>query len=240
MTSVAVAPGSLGAPPSVFTPKMYHLQQGLNSTSPSPTPGKLNSTGHSCLAISSCNSTAEQYRRTNDKFDFVVRTANFMIAEFDILRISVYTGMTITVKLQNAHLLRSSGSRALAIEGKYPCFKLCNHSYHIRKKCQKDTSCKVLEKRSVVEMEPVIVDPPLNLSLVEQISPIEKNYWKCDLSKKQDSKYEYQNDMETKPEKPGEDHSVRERINKKFKAFALTVVTEIKICSKISYLILTF
>ncbi|CAK9800669.1 Myosin-M heavy chain [Anthophora plagiata] len=40
MTSVAVAPGSLGAPPSALTPKMYHLQQGLNSTSASPTPGK--------------------------------------------------------------------------------------------------------------------------------------------------------------------------------------------------------
>lgn len=40
MTSVAVAPGSLGAPPSVLTPKMYHLQQGLNPTSVSPTPGK--------------------------------------------------------------------------------------------------------------------------------------------------------------------------------------------------------
>ncbi|XP_012147135.2 rho guanine nucleotide exchange factor at 64C isoform X1 [Megachile rotundata] len=40
MTSVAVAPGSLGAPPSMLTPKMYHLQQGLNSTSASPTPGK--------------------------------------------------------------------------------------------------------------------------------------------------------------------------------------------------------
>ncbi|KAK1136552.1 hypothetical protein K0M31_001101 [Melipona bicolor] len=62
----------------------------------------------------------------------------------------------------------------------YPCFKLCNHSYYIRKKCQKDISCKVQEKQSVIEMEPVIVDPrPLNLSLVEQISPIEKNYWKC-------------------------------------------------------------
>ncbi|XP_017892087.1 uncharacterized protein LOC108632184 [Ceratina calcarata] len=40
MTSVAIAPGSLGTPPSMLTPKMYHLQQGLNSTSPSPTPGK--------------------------------------------------------------------------------------------------------------------------------------------------------------------------------------------------------
>lgn len=41
MTSVAVAPGSLGAPPSMLTPKMYHLQQGLNSTSPSATSGKV-------------------------------------------------------------------------------------------------------------------------------------------------------------------------------------------------------
>lgn len=41
MTSVAVAPGSLGAPPSMLAPKMYHLQQGLNSTSPSPTSGKV-------------------------------------------------------------------------------------------------------------------------------------------------------------------------------------------------------
>ncbi|XP_076751746.1 rho guanine nucleotide exchange factor at 64C [Xylocopa sonorina] len=40
MTSVAVAPGSLGAPPSMHAPKMYHLQQGLNSPSSSPTPGK--------------------------------------------------------------------------------------------------------------------------------------------------------------------------------------------------------
>ncbi|XP_029053185.2 uncharacterized protein LOC114880883 isoform X1 [Osmia bicornis bicornis] len=40
MTSVAVAPGSLGSPSSMLTPKMYHLQQGLNSTSASPTPGK--------------------------------------------------------------------------------------------------------------------------------------------------------------------------------------------------------
>ncbi|XP_031842023.1 rho guanine nucleotide exchange factor at 64C isoform X2 [Nomia melanderi] len=38
--SVAVAPGSLGAPPSMLTPKMYHLQQGLSSTSASPTPEK--------------------------------------------------------------------------------------------------------------------------------------------------------------------------------------------------------
>ncbi|XP_054005240.1 uncharacterized protein LOC128890611 [Hylaeus anthracinus] len=40
MTSVAVAPGSLGAPPSMLTPKMYHLQQGLSSTSASPSPEK--------------------------------------------------------------------------------------------------------------------------------------------------------------------------------------------------------
>ncbi|XP_043251977.1 uncharacterized protein LOC122397129 [Colletes gigas] len=40
MTSVAVAPGSLGAPPSLLAPKMYHLQQGLSSTSASPTPEK--------------------------------------------------------------------------------------------------------------------------------------------------------------------------------------------------------
>lgn len=40
MTSVAVAPGSLGASPSLLTPKMYHLQQGLSSTSSSPTPEK--------------------------------------------------------------------------------------------------------------------------------------------------------------------------------------------------------
>ncbi|XP_011690898.1 PREDICTED: uncharacterized protein LOC105451882 [Wasmannia auropunctata] len=40
MTSVAVAPGSLGAPPAMLTPKMYHLQQGLSPTSGSPTSGK--------------------------------------------------------------------------------------------------------------------------------------------------------------------------------------------------------
>ncbi|KYM79069.1 Myosin-M heavy chain [Atta colombica] len=39
MTSVAVAPGSLGASPAMLTPKMYHLQQGL-SPSGSPTSGK--------------------------------------------------------------------------------------------------------------------------------------------------------------------------------------------------------
>ncbi|XP_018406292.1 PREDICTED: uncharacterized protein LOC108782510 [Cyphomyrmex costatus] len=39
MTSVAVAPGSLGAPPAMLTPKMYHLQQGL-SPSGSPTSSK--------------------------------------------------------------------------------------------------------------------------------------------------------------------------------------------------------
>ncbi|XP_076297924.1 rho guanine nucleotide exchange factor at 64C isoform X2 [Lasioglossum baleicum] len=38
--SVAVAPGSLGAPPSMLTPNMYHLQQGLNPTSASPTSEK--------------------------------------------------------------------------------------------------------------------------------------------------------------------------------------------------------
>lgn len=41
MTSVAVAPGSLGAPPAMLTPKMYHLQQGLSPTSGSPTSGKV-------------------------------------------------------------------------------------------------------------------------------------------------------------------------------------------------------
>jgi len=40
MTSVAVAPGSLGAPPTMLTPKMY-LQQGLSPTSGSPTSGKV-------------------------------------------------------------------------------------------------------------------------------------------------------------------------------------------------------
>ncbi|XP_020291696.1 uncharacterized protein LOC109858640 [Pseudomyrmex gracilis] len=41
MTSVAVAPGSLGAPPAMLTPKMYHLQQGLSPTSSdSTTAGK--------------------------------------------------------------------------------------------------------------------------------------------------------------------------------------------------------
>ncbi|XP_072753664.1 uncharacterized protein Rhogef64c [Anoplolepis gracilipes] len=40
MTSVAVAPGSLGAPPSMLTPQMYHLQQGLSPTSGSPASGK--------------------------------------------------------------------------------------------------------------------------------------------------------------------------------------------------------
>nr|XP_012223181.1 PREDICTED: uncharacterized protein LOC105672673 [Linepithema humile]XP_012223182.1 PREDICTED: uncharacterized protein LOC105672673 [Linepithema humile]XP_012223184.1 PREDICTED: uncharacterized protein LOC105672673 [Linepithema humile] len=40
MTSVAVAPGSLGAPPAMLTPKMYHLQQGLSPTSGSSTTGK--------------------------------------------------------------------------------------------------------------------------------------------------------------------------------------------------------
>ncbi|XP_011882658.1 PREDICTED: uncharacterized protein LOC105570224 [Vollenhovia emeryi] len=40
MTSVAVAPGSLGAPPAMLTPKMYHLQQGLGPTSGTPTSGK--------------------------------------------------------------------------------------------------------------------------------------------------------------------------------------------------------
>jgi len=43
MTSVAIAPGSLGAPPTMFTPKMYHLQQGLSLTSGSPTSGKVSS-----------------------------------------------------------------------------------------------------------------------------------------------------------------------------------------------------
>ncbi|XP_078048325.1 rho guanine nucleotide exchange factor at 64C isoform X2 [Augochlora pura] len=38
--SVAVAPGSLGAPPSMLTSNMYHLQQGLNTTSASPTSEK--------------------------------------------------------------------------------------------------------------------------------------------------------------------------------------------------------
>ncbi|KAL0117965.1 hypothetical protein PUN28_008976 [Cardiocondyla obscurior] len=37
MTSVAVAPGSLGAPQAMLTPKMYHLQQGLGPTPGSPT-----------------------------------------------------------------------------------------------------------------------------------------------------------------------------------------------------------
>lgn len=41
MTSVAVAPGSLGAPPSMLTPQMYHLQQGLSPTSGSPASGKV-------------------------------------------------------------------------------------------------------------------------------------------------------------------------------------------------------
>lgn len=41
MTSVAVAPGSLGAPPAMLTPKMYHLQQGLSPTSGSPISGKV-------------------------------------------------------------------------------------------------------------------------------------------------------------------------------------------------------
>ncbi|XP_070160816.1 uncharacterized protein Rhogef64c [Polyergus mexicanus] len=40
MTSVAVAPGSLGSPPSMLTPQMYHLQQGLSPTSGSPASGK--------------------------------------------------------------------------------------------------------------------------------------------------------------------------------------------------------
>ncbi|XP_011341894.1 uncharacterized protein LOC105281985 isoform X2 [Ooceraea biroi] len=40
MTSVAVAPGSLGAPPAMLTPKMYHLQQGLSPTSGLPSSGK--------------------------------------------------------------------------------------------------------------------------------------------------------------------------------------------------------
>ncbi|XP_029175352.1 uncharacterized protein LOC114943795 [Nylanderia fulva] len=40
MTSVAVAPGSLGAPPSMLSPQMYHLQQGLGPTSSSPASGK--------------------------------------------------------------------------------------------------------------------------------------------------------------------------------------------------------
>ncbi|XP_014612257.1 PREDICTED: intracellular protein transport protein USO1 [Polistes canadensis] len=40
MTSVAVAPGSLVAPPAMLTPKMYHLQQPLNPSAPSPTSGK--------------------------------------------------------------------------------------------------------------------------------------------------------------------------------------------------------
>ncbi|XP_024869215.1 uncharacterized protein LOC112452962 [Temnothorax curvispinosus] len=40
MTSVAVAPGSLGAPPAMLNSKMYHLQQGLSPTSGSPTSGK--------------------------------------------------------------------------------------------------------------------------------------------------------------------------------------------------------
>lgn len=41
MTSVAVAPGSLGAPPSMLTPQMYHLQQGLSPMSGSPASGKV-------------------------------------------------------------------------------------------------------------------------------------------------------------------------------------------------------
>lgn len=41
MTSVAVAPGSLGTSPAMLTPKMYHLQQGLSPTSGSPTSGKV-------------------------------------------------------------------------------------------------------------------------------------------------------------------------------------------------------
>jgi len=45
MTSVAVAPGSLGASPAMLTPKMYHLQQGL-SPSGSPTSGKVNPKTH--------------------------------------------------------------------------------------------------------------------------------------------------------------------------------------------------
>ncbi|KAK2576799.1 hypothetical protein KPH14_005435 [Odynerus spinipes] len=40
MTSVAVAPGSLVAPPAMLTPKMYHLQQPLNPPPASPTSGK--------------------------------------------------------------------------------------------------------------------------------------------------------------------------------------------------------
>lgn len=41
MTSVAVAPGSLGAPSSMLTSQMYHLQQGLSPTSGSPASGKV-------------------------------------------------------------------------------------------------------------------------------------------------------------------------------------------------------
>jgi len=41
MTSVAVAPASLGAPPTMLTPKMYHLQQGLGPSSGSPSSSKV-------------------------------------------------------------------------------------------------------------------------------------------------------------------------------------------------------
>lgn len=40
MTSVAVAPGSLGPSPSMLSPQMYHLQQGLSPTSSSSASGK--------------------------------------------------------------------------------------------------------------------------------------------------------------------------------------------------------
>ncbi|XP_015115447.1 uncharacterized protein LOC107040044 [Diachasma alloeum] len=40
MTSVAVGPASLGAPPTMLTPKRYHYQQGMTPNSASPTPTK--------------------------------------------------------------------------------------------------------------------------------------------------------------------------------------------------------
>lgn len=72
MTSVAVAPGSLGAPPAMLTPKMYHLQQGcLSPTSGSSTSGKVSRPRIARFARCDARESVSDARRSYDAAFYV-------------------------------------------------------------------------------------------------------------------------------------------------------------------------
>lgn len=116
MTSVAVAPGSLGAPPSMLTPQMYHLQQGLSPTSGSSASGKVSRKRNSSADISDLQSRSIACRMRDASYAGVLhngtkpRLKSWNLDLCNLIRRSVITEMPSWCGISSREVLKESFS----------------------------------------------------------------------------------------------------------------------------------